>query len=274
MKPLCMLGAGLVGALLGAAAWVAVVYFANIEAGIIAILVGVLAGFGVSFGARGAAGTLGGVIALGCALIGLLVGKLALVSIIVGPMAVGGVHEEEAISYVADVVAREYEAEGKPVSWPRGSSPDGRYQEADYPADVWAEAETRWNAYGEGERERYMGNPMLIDKEYIVTFIADDVVMEYEEAGRALNWPPGADQDFLMSGADYPEDVWAEAWSRWEAMTPEERIAHEDGLFDAGGLALIMLSVFLFSFSLWDVLWFGLAGVAAWRIGSGAERGS
>lgn len=69
------IAAGVVGALLGAAVWAAVVIVTDFEIGYLAVLVGFLAGFGVKYGARGATGKVLQQAAVGCTLLGLLATK-------------------------------------------------------------------------------------------------------------------------------------------------------------------------------------------------------
>jgi hypothetical protein len=70
---LACLGA-FVGALLGTVVWVAVLYFAGIRSGYIALLVGVTAGFGAKLLGRGTSVTFG-VVAVLCALLGIVGGN-------------------------------------------------------------------------------------------------------------------------------------------------------------------------------------------------------
>ena len=136
------------------------------------------------------------------------------------------------------------------------------------------EAETRWLAIPPAERERYMSDIShlwLLDREYVISFIADEVVLEYQELGVELEWPPGADREASLSRDDYPLEVWEEAVARWQALTPDEQRAIEENEALVVTPAVLWLGAAFYTFSLWDIFWLGLAGMSAWRIGSGRD---
>ncbi len=179
-----------------------------------------------------------------------------------------------AVVALADVVVRDFEREGRAIEWPAGVTQDVAAEEADYPVDVWAEAETRWLAIPPAERERYMSDVShlwLLDREYVISFVADEVVNEYTELGVELEWPAGADREASLSRDDYPVEVWEEAVVRWQALSPEQQrdIEENDALVVTP--ALLWLGAAFYTLSLWDVFWLGLAGMSAWRIGSGRD---
>lgn len=74
---------GAVGAALGAGVWVATAILADVEVGYIAVCVGFLAGAGVLLGSKGARGKTFQLIAVDCALFGLVLGKYLTLAIIV-----------------------------------------------------------------------------------------------------------------------------------------------------------------------------------------------
>ena len=61
------------------------------------------------------------------------------------------------------------------------------------------------------------------DEEYVMSFVADEVVGEYLAAERSVEWPDGVDPGDVSSEADYPVAVWTEASQRWDAMSESER---------------------------------------------------
>lgn len=113
------------------------------------------------------------------------------------------------------------------------------------------------------------------DEEYAISYIADDVVFEYESAGKPLNYPPSANLDMPESSSDYPSDVWADAEQRWQAMSDQERADFRVSVIEENKAAFeqfagdIKAEGFLASFSLFDVLWFGLGGFSAYKLGAG-----
>lgn len=74
------IGGGVVGALLGGAAWAGIAIATNLAIGYVAIGVGFLAGMGVFLGARKKKGKQLAVVAVLCALLGLLLGKYFIVA--------------------------------------------------------------------------------------------------------------------------------------------------------------------------------------------------
>ena len=120
-------------------------------------------------------------------------------------------------------------------------------------------------------------------EEFVVSYLADDIAVEFEEAGRTVSWPEGSDPSNAASQGDYPPDVWAEAERRWAEWAPEERddfrterraevaanveasLPELRAMFASGG--------FTGSFSPMDLIFFGLAMVTAWGMGSGRKSG-
>lgn len=272
MKPIAWLVGGLAGGLIGAAAWMVVVYFTDYELGVIAWGIGVLAGYGVRVVAGGRKGAGPAMVAVVAALLSVGVGKVGSIAMAIRP---GAVTEEYAVVALADVVVRDFEREGRAVEWPGGITQDTASEEADYPPEVWTEAETRWLAIPPAERERYMSDVShlwLLDREYVISFVADDVVVEYEELGVELEWPAGADREASLSRDDYPIEVWEEAVARWQALSPAEQRDIEDNQALVVTPAVLWLGAVFYTLSLWDLFWLGLAGMSAWRIGSGRDE--
>ncbi|MGB6854943.1 MAG: hypothetical protein WBG49_20345 [Thermoanaerobaculia bacterium] len=211
-------------------------------------------------------------VAVVAALLSVGVGKVGSIAMAIRP---GAVTEEYAVVALADVVVRDFEREGRAVEWPGGITQDTASEEADYPPEVWTEAETRWLAIPPAERERYMSDVShlwLLDREYLISFVADDVVVEYEELGVELEWPAGADREASLSRDDYPIEVWEEAVARWQALSPAEQRDIEDNQALVVTPAVLWLGAVFYTLSLWDLFWLGLAGMSAWRIGSGRDE--
>jgi hypothetical protein len=272
MKPIAWLAGGLAGGLIGAAAWTLVVYFTDYELGILAWGIGVLAGYGVRAVAKGSKGAGPAVVAMVAALLSVGVGKVGSIAMAIRP---GAVTEEHALVALADVAVRDFRRAGQAVTWPEGVTQEEAAQEADYPPEVWAEAEARWLAIPLAERERYLSDIShlwLLDREYVISFLADDVVDEYQELGVELEWPPGADPETRLSRDDYPIEVWEEATGRWQALSPAEQRELEDTRALVVTPAELWLGAAFYTFSVWDLMWLGLAGMSAWRIGSGRDE--
>jgi len=111
--------------------------------------------------------------------------------------------------------------------------------------------------------------------------LADEVVREFESAGKPLNWPAGMTVDEAGEQADYPPDVWAEMERRWAGIPAEEREATKTQMRDAiresareymDGSS-VTLEAFKASFGLFDLLWFGLAVATAFKLGGAGMSG-
>lgn len=208
MKPASLIAAIVAGAL-GAAAWAAIAHYMNYELGFMAWLVGGAVGFAAATAARGEATQLTGLMAAGVAVLAVVGGKYA------------AVHAG--------------------VAHALGSS---------------------------------AGELTMTDEDMKVR-LADDVVREFEAANRPVVWPQGKDIDSAESQADYPADVWAEATKRWDALEPSEQADRKAAAEAQAKVVLSVLSgtiekkAFLSSFRMIDILFFLLAIVTAFKVGSG-----
>jgi hypothetical protein len=226
MSLLKMVFGGAVAGLIGAAIWAAIGYFTGLEIGWIAWGIGMLVGVGVRVvGSQevavfdkvqrkmvrsrvGAEGPVAGMVAAVLAVVSVLAGKYALVQLFLSEPATSlqdYLEDEAMISSIADQIVVEQESAGRTVSWPSGVSADEAYEEADYPPEIWTEAESRWSALPAEERERFKK-------------------AQAQLLGDALENLEGAQS-----------------------------------------------TMFLASFGAFDLLWFGLAAVTAFRLGASAS---
>lgn len=110
----------------------------------------------------------------------------------------------------------------------------------------------------------------------MIVGIADEVVTEWETAGKPVNWPPGMTIDEASEEVHYPKDVWAEASNRWNEIPPEEQRNQMNERKEAqqqfieGLSETIKEQAFEESFNGFDLLWFGLAALTAFRVGGSA----
>lgn len=201
---------GLVGAAIGGAVWIAVGYFLEAEVGYIAWGIGLLAGIGVRIAAGQNDGVMCGIAAVIAAVAVVLSSKYMVVSMQVD--AVLADQSFEAFSFT--------------------------------------------------------------DEDMIMS-IASDKVLDYQEAGRQLKWPPGMSLELAETKAQFPQEVWKEAEAEWNALPEEERSQQlklrseltrqfAETLADA-----VKEEGFRESFNPFDLLWLGLAAFTAFRVGSG-----
>lgn len=111
-------------------------------------------------------------------------------------------------------------------------------------------------------------------EEYYISWLADAVVAQIEEAGGTVSWPEGADDETTLLQEQYPAEIWGKAQIVWTNMTSEEQDQFKEdvkqqvdeniAMFTAG----VRKDGFLASFSLFDGLFFFLAIGTAYKIGS------
>lgn len=117
------------------------------------------------------------------------------------------------------------------------------------------------------------------NEELLISYIADDVVEELEQAGQTIAWPPLPDDEFPDEEVDYPADVWTKAVARYGDMSETERGAFRDGIVadvesnivESIGLMRAEAS-FATTFGPYDVLFLGLAVFTAFRIGASGTQ--
>ncbi len=109
----------------------------------------------------------------------------------------------------------------------------------------------------------------------LVADLARDVVKERAAKGKRVAWPPGKSADTAENLADYPADVRQEATLRWQKLGADEqnrRVAEqkkETAALASEYRAELRGEVFQKSFGPINLLWFGLAALSAFKIGSG-----
>ena len=151
--------AGLIAGAIGAAAWAAIVYYTGYEVGYVAWGVGFLVGLASKVGSRGAGDVASGVIAAVITVASIGAGKYAATYFIVSPYFstdASELSEDLLISFYADGVVFERMDAGIEVEWPENANPEGNDAGPDdYPEDIWTEAQERWNAQSEAERQAF-----------------------------------------------------------------------------------------------------------------------
>lgn len=208
---------GAIGGAIGAAIWAAVAYFLNVEIGWIAWGVGGLVGLGTALG-TGGGHPAAGVLAVAITVVSILGGKYASIQ-----LALGGEKEEIVES-----------------------------------------------ALGQ-----------LGDEEYVVSWIANEIASERENAGEEVAWPDPPEEGDGSIESEYPPDIWAEAEGRWQSLTPAEQGARRAEIeteirenFEVFFGEFDMIEAIKGSMGALDILFFALAIGTAWQLGSGRSRSS
>lgn len=261
--------ASVVVAALAALVWAAVTVFMGVELGILAWGIGIVVGLAmmIATGRRGGFG--GGVLAAGVSLAAIAAGKyLAIVWILAGPPPA-----EVAVSYIADRLAMEDESAGVAVVWPEPDADGSRYAEEHYPPDIWARAQTEWDATPAEIREVVLIEPVsMSDPQSRTSFFADAIMEERSAAGK------DADPDSADSNGDYPPDVWAAAEERERSMTPAEQAEflrpHAERTAEVMNALMPRDPAVVFRQTLgpFDLVWAALAVFTAFRLGAASDR--
>ncbi|MDX1682875.1 MAG: hypothetical protein R3336_07140 [Phycisphaeraceae bacterium] len=158
-----------VAGLAGALGWGMITYFTNYEIGLIAWGIGLLVGFAAMLGAGDSANQMTGGMAALIAIVSIVGGKYLAVEMLVDNAfseevdrdAIVEEHmnalddDEYLISFIADEVAAEKAAAGESLDWPGGEMPEDPSGAADYPEDVWAQAQQQWDAMTAEEQEAF-----------------------------------------------------------------------------------------------------------------------
>ena len=106
----------------------------------------------------------------------------------------------------------------------------------------------------------------LDSEEVLVSYVADEVIYQMQLEGMNVTYPAGIDPQMACKESDYPPLAWNRAEEIWGAMAPTER-ADFRGQIEAQR-SEVMQAGFKESFGIYDLLFFGLAMVTAFRLAS------
>lgn len=276
MNAIKWLLAGFIGGAFGAVAWALLYHYADFEVGWIAWGIGALAGVGVRAVAKDNHGFAPGVVAVLAAVVALGAGK------------VGGLYfdlngdpgpeyrseeREFLTSIIASGVVIEFRHANKAIHWPKNADIEFQNSRGDFPADIWSEAMHRFDGYSDTQRQSFEADPsQLISEEFVVTFLADEIAGEWENGGQTIDWPEGAEPYEGDWSGDYPDKVWEEAMASWGAMSPSDRLTLRHMILPQSGVGLInAIELLPDTFSFFDIVWFGLAFITAYKIGANEQ---
>jgi hypothetical protein len=113
----------------------------------------------------------------------------------------------------------------------------------------------------------------------VLAYVADEMAAAREAAGERIAWP---DQNVeLVSGRDaYPADLWSAATEKYQKFSEQEKLAHRTKVEELIRNDIVNLEAmedqirqqsFLQTFSLFDLLFFGLAISTAYSVGRSNE---
>ena len=174
---------GALGGLVGAVIWAGISCFTGYEIGWIAWGVGGLVGLGCAWGGRGGGRALG-VIAVVITLVSIMAGKYAAVELSIRreigsqedvlQSALTNLQKDDVVvSYLADEIIGQREAQGETIQWPSGVNPEQADQPSDYPPAIWPEAASKWDGMSTQEREQYRDQLEERIRTDVQTFFSD-----------------------------------------------------------------------------------------------------
>lgn len=115
----------------------------------------------------------------------------------------------------------------------------------------------------------------LHKEEVVISYLANEIVEERQARGEKIKWPAGVNPEEASEQSDYPRAIWSKAAGRWERMSPEEKEAYRDQIAEnvranvQAILSAVSSAGFFASFSVMDLLFFGLAIATAWKFTAG-----
>ncbi len=171
MNWIAAIAGGVIAGILGAAVWAGIAYGTGYEIGWIAWGVGFLVGFGVLIGGKigvnpehvTGGGIAAGALAVVLTVAAILAGKMLSIELYLRKDMAVYVDESIAeldtgdllVSYVADEIVEQREADGQEIAWPENTDPEDDQYQSDYPADIWQASQTRWDNMSSDEQTAY-----------------------------------------------------------------------------------------------------------------------
>ena len=214
------IAAGLLAGLVGAAAWAAIAYYANLEIGYLAWGIGGLVGFATASGAGKSGPVLGGIAVL-----------ITIASICGGKYATVETGIQSSLTEI----------------------------QADFEKQL-----------AEGFTD-----------EILVSCLADGLVTQETANGNSVDWPEGVDPSEASEPADYPRVILRDAQAKWDGMDADAHAEYHTEIenstrknFEAyliGATQEARSEGFFATFSMFDLLFFGLGVATAWGIAGSAE---
>lgn len=124
----------------------------------------------------------------------------------------------------------------------------------------------------------------LADEEFLVSYLADEVIEQQAADGKLIDWPDGVDPTNATAKDDYPASIWKQAQGKWDGMDAAAKDSHKEQASSSmhQNIDIMMASVmnearnegFIGSFGPMDLLFFGLAVFTSWKIAGSKDEGA
>ncbi len=123
----------------------------------------------------------------------------------------------------------------------------------------------------DGAELRNFAASIQIDDEANIAVIASELSEEAQKQGKKIAWPPGVSLDTASRKKDFPLDIWQKAEARWNQLGPKEQ---QERKHNRAMLAMTLSQLGerpdpSKAYSFYDILWFGLAIITAFKVGVG-----
>ncbi len=130
-------------------------------------------------------------------------------------------------------------------------------------------------AVGHAHATKYYAEhpPVKFTDALMISLEARSIAQKSEAAGTPVDWPAGHDASTASEKDHFPPSVWDAAAKVWDE-TPDSKRTEMRILLEADQAqhrSAAPWKLFKASFSLWDILFIGLALVSAFQLGSGSD---
>ncbi len=118
-----------------------------------------------------------------------------------------------------------------------------------------------------------------VDDEFLISWLADDIVRARMDAGETIDWPTEWELDEASEEEEYPEDIWEEAEATWNRAGADWQEQHRTYVISQMKAEMdefknvVSDEAFMESFNWLDIIFFLLAIATAYQLGSGGGGG-
>ena len=119
---------------------------------------------------------------------------------------------------------------------------------------------------------------LIESEEYLISWLADSIVSEYEQQNKHVSWPMGVDSEQASKKEDYPPEIWGLAELSWNNMNEDEKAEFKNAVKQQVNSNMKALETwakkegFIESFGAIDVIFFILAIATAYKIGAKTDK--
>ena len=260
---------GVICGIIGAVIWMVVAYKTGYEIGYVAWGIGLLVGYGVLKGGKGK-GKMQGTIAVFITVLAIMVGKYGTCELLIRL----ALNERDSISNEALKTHAEIDSLLESFSVDEDSSETEILTQneidellasvltEDDSADSEILSQAEIDSLLEAVSFEYDSTALCI------SFIADEIIEERISNGEKINVSSDVKEGLGTKEDDYPPDIWKEAKAKWDRMSDDEK----QKIYNKLNFDISTFDIFLESFGMLDILFFGLAIFTAYKIAAANKK--